>query len=328
MLKKRRVKVIGNVEHHGNIPEPQGHLLWLVDKCPFWAAIIVLFAFIAIEMMGFACLYSIISSSSFSESLNYSLFSALGETVAESTHNSLLINRIISFQSILTNVIISFFMAIVLYKLININLILVIMEDHVVFDPTSGTLRLRIVNSSKFDISNARINATFRIYMPNSGRHANAKLKLKIDNINILRPYIAWNIATKPFLPTCKNDAQLDIDRYDVDRIYEFVPDLLNEKYRTHDSEEDKCLDYRNLDVTITVKSPLFGTDWVYQKSFTAADFVCGKIISLYPHGSERTADWSHWGQYDDMSESYCKECVFSEHCSIIKKSQRRATIN
>ena len=65
----------------------------------------------------------------------YSLFSALGEKVAASVPKSMSINRLISVQSILTNCIISFYMALVLYKLINIRPELIKMEEHVVFDP-------------------------------------------------------------------------------------------------------------------------------------------------------------------------------------------------
>lgn len=324
-------KEIDNIRHYSfkKMPKTQGNLLWLVERCPLWLAFIMPFIFIAIEILGFACLYMAISSSSFSDGLNYSLFSTLGETVTASVQNSVLINRIISGQLILTNSLISFSMAIVLYKLINIRPELIKMENHLVFDPVSGTLRLRIVNSSKFCLTNAHVDAYFRIHIPNSNRHANAKLQLKVDNMNLLRPYTTWNIATKPFLPDYgSSSTQLDIKRYDKDRIYEFIPDLLNEKYHSDNVGDAKNADYINLNITITIKSPLFGADWVYHKSFRAIDFVCGQLVSLDRHiPNTESIDWSNWEAYDDMSESYCEKCHFRDHCSITKRTQRHTTI-
>lgn len=197
------------------------------------------------------------------------------------------------------------------------------MEDHLVFDPVSGTLRLRIVNRSKFKLINVHIDAYFRIHIPKGGRHANARLKLKIDTMNILHPYTVWNIATKPFLPQNEDGAKLDIKRFDGDRVYEFIPDLLNEIYRSDDTEIAKKVDYNNLNITITIKSPLFGTDWIYNRTYKTKDFVCGKLISVDPHISGKNiTDWSNWGKYDDMSKSYCKKCIFSNACGIIKKNQ------
>lgn len=329
MFHIHKVRIIDGVEHHGDVPKPQGRMLKLVDKCPLWLSFLALFILLALEMLGFAGVYCVISSASFEKGLNYSLFSVLGETVGGWVKNSVIINRIISAQSILTNCLISFYMAIVLYKLINAKPMLIKMEDHVVFDPTSGTLRLRIVNSSNFDITNVRINASFRLHIPNSGRHATTNLRLKRDTIDVLRPYVAWFIATKPFIPESADMAQLDIERYDGDRVHGFIPDMLNECYRSDDPELAKRLDYRNLDVTFTVKSPLFGTDWVYQKSFSAKDFVCGKPISLDPHmPGKAVMDWSKWGQYRDMSEGHCRSCVFAGHCGIIKMRQRHTLIN
>lgn len=329
MSNKHKVKEIDGVEHHGEIPKPQGCWLWFIDQCPLWGSIIILFIIIAIEILGFAGLYCMISSSSIKESFDYSLFSALGSTVSASVQNSSILNRIIPVQSILTSCIISLYMAIVLYKLINVKPTLIKMEDHVVFDPDNGTLRLRIVNSSKFDITNVRIKAHFRIYVPGSGRHATADLQLKRDNINVLRPYVAWNIATKPFHPEDEKDACLDIKRYDRDRVYEFIPDLLQEQYRSDDPEIAKRWDYRNLDVTITIKSPLFGADWVYQKSFLAKDFVCGQLVSVENTISGKIIyDWSSWEQYEDMSKSHCSECCFAKHCNIMKRPQRHTLIS
>lgn len=329
MNKRDKGKVIGGVKHIGNIPKSQGYLLWFVNKCPLWSMFILVFIFIAIEMFVFACLYSVISTASFKECLDYSIFSVLGETVENSVKNSLVINRIISFQLIFINCTISFFMAIVVYKLISIKPVLIKMEDHVVFDPTSGTLRLRVTNLSKFNLTNIHIDANFRIHIPNSGRHANAKLLLKTDTMNFLLPYTFWNIATKPFLPQSKDDAQLDIKRYDSDRIYEFIPDLLNEKYRSDDEELAKKTDYRNLNVIVTMKAPLFGTDWVYHKSYTAEDFVCGKIISVDPRKpGELIVDWSQWEKYEDMSGDYCDKCAFAGYCGIVKRSKEYKTIN
>lgn len=129
-------------------------------------------------------------------------------------------------------------------------------------------------------------------------------------------------------MPESEEKAQLDIKRFDEDRVYEFLPDLLSECYRSDDPELAKRLDYRNLDVTFTVKSPLFGTDWVYQKSFFTRDFVCGKLISLdLDIPGKSVTDWSKWGQYDDMSDVHCKSCVFSRHCGIVKKHQRHMFI-
>lgn len=216
-----------------------------------------------------------------------------------------------------------------LYKLINIKPELLKTEDHLVFDPTSGTLRLRVTNSSKFELTNIHVDATFRIHIPNSGRHAHARLQLKTDTMNILYPYTLWNIATKPFSPEDGDKPQLDINKYDSDRTYKFIPDLLSEKYRSDDEKRAKKWDYNSLNVTITIKSPFYGTDWAYHRSFKVEDFVCGKLISVDPHeeGKEIT-DWSRWGQYEDMSESYCENCTFVGHCGIIKKSQRYSTIN
>lgn len=329
MFDIHRAKVIDGIEHRGDVPRPRGRLLELVDRCPLWLSILVLFVLIALEMLGFAVLYHLISESSIEDCLDYSLFSALGETVPGRVKNAVIIDRIIPVQSIMTNCLISFCMAIVLYKLINARPMLIKIENHVVFDPTTGTLRLRIVNSSNFTITNVRVNASFRLHIPNGGRHATANLRLKRDTVDIFRPYVVWNVATKPFVPGSEDAARLDIERYDKDRIYEFIPDMLNEGYRSDDPELAKRLDYRNLDVTFTVKSPLFGTDWVYQKSFSAKDFVCGKLISLDPHTpGKEIMDWSNWGRYDDMSESYCKSCVFAGHCGIVKKHQRHTLIN
>lgn len=318
---EEKIKVIDGVEHRGDMPKPQGMLLWLVCKCPLWSIVIMLFVFIAMEMLGFACLYKAVSLSSFIDCLNYSFFSILGETVADSVRNSMSINYIISFQVILTNCSISFFTAIFLYKLINIKPELIKMEDHLVFDPESGTLRLRITNTSRFTLTNVRIDASIRIHLPGKRRHANAKLRLKVKDINPFKPYEVWNIATKPFRPENTEETKLNVERYDSDREYEFIPDLLSEKYRSDDAEKAKRTDYNNLNLTITIKSPLFGNDLIYQKDFKAEDFVCGTLISLDPHEPDKNiTKWSNWEKYKEVSESYCKECIFTEHCGIIKK--------
>ncbi len=104
---------------------------------------------------------------------------------------------------------------------------------------------------------------------------------------------------------------------------------MLNEKYRSDDNEEAKSWDYNNLNVIITLKSPLFGNDWIYHKSFKTSDFVCGQIISVNPHEQgKKITDWSNWGKYNDLSEIYCKECAFVDYCGIIKRNQRYITIN
>lgn len=329
MFMQKMYKTIDNISHRGKVPNPQGQWLWLVDKCPFWGSFVVLLIVFCMETFGFAWLYSAISSLSIMECFNYSLFSVLGKTVTSSIRNASIINQLIAVQLVLTNCIVSFYMAIVLYKLMNIKPKLIQMENHVVFDPTTGTLRLRIANVSRFIITNAHVDATIRIHVPKGGRHATADLKIKRSDINSFRPYSAWNIASKPFHPENENDAFLNIKRFDEERVYEFIPDLLQEKYRSDDPEIAKNLDYRNLDITISVKSPVFGADWVYQKSFYAKDFVCGKLISLDPHvPGKNMTDWSNWESYDDMSESYCVKCPFDGHCGIVKKNQKYAVIN
>lgn len=316
--------MIQGVEHHGNIPKTRGRLLKFIDSCSFWLMSIMLFCSIAIEIVFFALLYKTISMSSFAENLNYSLFSLIGEKAAASVQNSSVVNRIIPIQSVLTECIISFFMAIALYKLINLKPELIKMEDHLVFDPITGTLRLRTANISKFELTNVRIDASFRIHIPNEGRHANAKLELKTDNMSILHPYTAWNIATKPFSEKDGDKPQLDIKKYDGERIYKFIPDMLSKEFRSDDKQIAERLDYNNLNVIITIKSPLFGADWVYCKSFSAEDFVCGKLVSLDPGiPGKIITNWSNWEEYEDMSESYCEDCNFKEHCGIIKKSRR-----
>lgn len=97
-----------------------------------------------------------------------------------------------------------------------------------------------MANISRFQLTHVRVYATFRIHMLGRGRHANARLKLKSDNLNVFGPYVPWNIATKPFLPERREKAQLDLDRFDKERLYEFIPDLLNEKYRSDDEEKAK----------------------------------------------------------------------------------------
>lgn len=329
MLNKRnrKAKIIDGNEHIGEIPKEKGLLSRYVVNYPLWVMILLLIIFIFVEMLGFAYLYSVISSSSFMDSLDYSLFSALGEKVPTSIKNATLINRLISVQSILTNCIISFYMALVLYKLISIKPKLIKMEKHVIFDPKTGTLRLRVANVSRFYLTNVRVNTNFRIYLRGGGRYANAKLKLKTDTMSLFCPYTAWNIATKPFLPKDENETQLDISRYDSERLYEFIPDLLNKEYCPADEEPADKIDFRKLDVIITIKSPLFGVEWDYCKSFFAKDFVCGEIISLIRKGSGVT-DWSNWEEYKDKSENYCEKCAFAGHCSIIKMSQKYKTIN
>lgn len=324
MSNKKKIKVIGDVEHHGNMPKQQGKLLWFLCGHSLLLLIFMLFGLIVIEILGFACLYKTVSLLPFTDCFKYSIFSVLGETVADSVQNSLLINYIIAFQVIFTNCTISFFIPIVLYKLINIQPELIKMEDHVVFEPETGTLKWRIANVSKFTFTKVHIDANFRIHLPGKKRHANAELPLKVNDINSMRPYKAWNIATKPFRPEHKEEAALDVDRYDRERIYEFVPDLLSEKYRSDEPEKARRSDYNNLNMTVTIKAPLFGNEWVYAKSFKAEDFVCGQYISLDPHISgKNVTDWSNWEVYDDMSGNYCKECIFEEHCGIIKTSQK-----
>lgn len=41
------------------------------------------------------------------------------------------------------------------------------------------------------------------------------------------------------------------------DGIYEFIPDLPNEKYQSDDEKLAKRTDFRNLDVIVTIKAPL-----------------------------------------------------------------------
>ena len=327
MFKNKKANIIDGVEHQGNIPKERGRLLRYIDERSLGFVFFILICFIVIEMAVFFLLY-LIFSASVADSINYSIFSVLGGTAEPSVQSAMGINILISIQSIVTNCVISFFMAIVLYKLISIEPELIKMEDHVVFDPETGTLRLRVANASKFTITNAHVVANFRIYIPGSNRHANAKLQLKTDDMVLFRPYVVWTIATKPFNKDGGDDVKLDIDNYDRDRVYKFIPDLLNEKYRSDNEEIAKKTDYRNLDVVITIKSPLFGTDWVYKKSFTAQQFVCGQLKKIEYHDSgEIVSNWSNWGMYDDMSGKYCNECIFAEHCSIIKRNLRDATI-
>lgn len=325
MSKRDSVEIINNVEHRNNIFKEQGKIYKFIEKCPLAIIIFIPLIFILMEMVVFALLYMVLSSSSFGDSFNYSILSVLGEKVDTSIKNAIWINRMISIQLIITNCTISFFMAVVLYKFMSIKPKLIKVEDHLVFDPSSGTLRLRIVNVSRFKLKNVYINAYFRIHIPESGRHAWAKLNLKIDNIVCLEPYTPWNIATKPFIENSKprSDVQLDINKYDRERICDFIPDMLNEKYRSDDMEVAKRCDYTNLHITITYKSPLFDTDRVHYEEFKTEDFVCGQLNRIEIHDSGKVImDWSKWGQYDDMSESYCKDCVFANNCSIIKKEK------
>lgn len=329
MSTRDNVKIMNGVEHRNNTFKEQGKIHKFIEKCPLGVIIFTPLVFIFIEMVIFAFLYMGLSSSSFGNCINYSILSVLGEMVDTSIQNAFWINRMISIQSILTNCIISFFMAVVLYKIMSIKPKLIKVEDHLVFDPCSGTLRLRIVNVSGFRLKNVYINAYFRVHIPESGRNAWAKLNLKIDNIVCLEPYTPWNIATKPFIENAKpkSDVQLDISKYDRDRICDFIPDMLNEKYRSDDIEVAKRCDYVNIHLTITYKSPLFDTDRVHHEEFKTKDFVCGKLNCIESHDSGKIImDWSKWGQYDDMSETYCNKCSFVNNCSIIKKKKRTIT--
>ena len=195
----KKDKIINGVEHQNNTFKEQGKIYKFIEKCPLGVIIFLPLLFILIEMVVFAFLYMGLSSSSFGNSFSYSMFSSLGEMVDTSVKNAFWINRIISIQLIITNCIISFFMAVVLYKFMSIKPKLIKVEDHLVFDPSSGTLRLRIVNVSRFKLKNVYIKAYFRLHIPESNRHAWAKLNLKIDEIVCLEPYKPWNIATKPF---------------------------------------------------------------------------------------------------------------------------------
>lgn len=331
MSKRDRVKIINGVEHRNNTFKEQGKIHKFIEKCPLGVIFFIPLIFILIEMVVFAFLYMVLSSASFGSSFNYSFFSVLGEMVDTSIKNALWINRVISIQSVLTNCIISFFMAVVLYKIMSIKPKFIKVEDRLVFDPGSGTLRLRIVNVSKFKLKNVYINEYFRLHMPERGRHAWAKLNLKIDNIVCLEPYKPWNIATKPIIEDSKpiGDVQLNIDKYDRNRICDFIPDMLNEKYRSDDIKVASSCDYINLHITITYKSPLFDTDRVQHKEFKTNDFVCGQLKRIEQHEEGKIImDWSAWGQYFDMSEKYCEDCLFSKHCSIIKKNKDDATIS
>lgn len=326
--KKNKNKKIGDALHSGNVPKPQGKWLYYIDRCPLWLAFVILFTVIFMEILVFACIYMAIASVSFTEGMNYSFFSTLGEMATESTLHSVVINRIISFQSILTSCIISFFMAIILYKLINTKPVLLKVEDHLVFDCTTGTLRLRVANISKFELINVHVDAYFRIHIPEGGRHATTRLHLKTEELSYLAPYMVWNIATKPFLPKDKNSAALDVSKYDSDRVCEFIPDLLNEKYRSDDEKKAKNQDYKNLHIIFTVKSPFFNTDWTYHKSFSARDFVCGKLVSLNSCiDGKSTTDWSKWNKYIGASDSDCEKCIFAGHCGIIKNAQRYSVV-
>lgn len=327
---KNKIEIIDGIEQRNNIFKQQGKTLKFIDDHSLWMIIIILFVSLAVEMLIFACIYAVISWSPFWDGLDYSFLSTLGETAAEPVRNSTWVNWIIALQSVITDCIIAFFMAIVLYKLISIRPELIKMEDHVVFDPTTGTLRLRVANVSKFVLVNAHVIANFRIYIPESNRHANARLKLKTEDMVVFERYTAWNIATKPFQPEDGDSTRLDISKFDKDREYKFIPELLKEEYRSDNRRVARKTDYRNLDVVITIKSPLFGTDWVYYKSFTAKDFVCGKLVSIEDHGSGKIImDWSGWGKYEDYIEkNYCEKCVFKEHCGIINKNEGQKTIN
>lgn len=322
-LKKDEDEIIDGIVHQNNTFKEQGKIYKFIEKCPLWVIILFPLLFILIEMVVFAFVYMRLSSSSFGNSFNYSIFSTLGEMVDTSVKNAVWINRIISIQLIITNCIISFFMAVVLYKFMSIKPNLIKVEDHLVFDPSSGTLRLRIVNVSRFKLKNVYIKAYFRLHIPESGRHAWAKLNLKIDEIVCLEPYIPWNIATKPFIENSepRGETQLDIGKYDRERICDFIPDMLNEKYRSDDIEVAKRCDYINLHLTITYKSPLFDTDRVHYEEFKTEDFYCGQLKGIEKHESGKVImDWSNWGEYDDQSESHCKGCFFEGNCSIIKK--------
>ena len=321
----KKDKIINGVEHQNNTFKEQGKIYKFIEKCPLGVIIFLPLLFILIEMVVFAFLYMGLSSSSFGNSFSYSMFSSLGEMVDTSVKKAFWINRIISIQLIITNCIISFFMAVVLYKFMSIKPKLIKVEDHLVFDPSSGTLRLRIVNVSRFKLKNVYIKAYFRLHIPESNRHAWAKLNLKIDEIVCLEPYKPWNIATKPFKENSelRGETKLDIGKYDRERICDFIPDMLNEKYRSDDIELAKSSDYINLHITITYKSPLFDTDRVHHEEFMTKDFCCGQLKSIERHKSGETImNWSNWGQYDDQSESHCKGCSFEKNCSIIKKEK------
>lgn len=71
MFNIHRAKVIDGIEHRGDVPRPRGRLLELVDRCPLWLSILVLFVLIALEMLGFAVLYHLISESSIEDYLDY-----------------------------------------------------------------------------------------------------------------------------------------------------------------------------------------------------------------------------------------------------------------
>lgn len=70
-----------------------------------------------------------------------------------------------------------------------------------------------------------------------------------------------------------------------------------------------------------TIRSPLFGSEWVYSKSYKAEQFVCGRVKNIEDNKSEKKTffDWSNWEQYDDKFN--CETCAYVNHCSIIKKS-------
>lgn len=292
-------------------PKLKGSIYTIIIKIKF-------IKFILLFILGYiflAFIFSIIyykggftSAISFYDNLYFSVMTQTTMSYGEFIPKTIFGRLTVSIQAITGILYTSIFIAILLYKLINVSTDIIEFEKYAVFTPGQGTLRIRAINFFKLPIIDVNVKIYFRIWHDKLKSFSTYDICLKNNTIPFMDTKKSWNFTSKPF----NLDKQVpNIEDLDSSRKIVFHPKYMNKKYIPKNAA-DKTL----LTIHIKGEIPLFGKTIHFFKSYKNDEILCGRYADISLDTSE--IKWENFGIIIESSLQDCENCEFNTDCGII----------
>lgn len=295
-------------------PRSKGAFHSFFIKAPVFVIILLVVMFYCLLAVIFSKIYITLGlTNDFIESFIYSFYV---QTTLGSNSASLTINNAVHIASIIQVTIsifyTSIFIAIFIYKLINITPQIIMFEKRAVFSPNDNTLRIRIVNRSKFSLVDVKVYMILHVWIEEAERFATIDINLKRNFIHQISPYTPWNIATKPIDSL---SGEIDLKSMDISRKADFHPNLVNLDLTNKNIDNEEYLV-----LLISSQLPVFSINMHFKKSYKINEIVCGKYRYIITSDME---NWGNWGRIDYSNDEQCRNCLLRNSCELKSNNKR-----
>lgn len=220
------------------------------------------------------------------------------------------IRFLILFQSFFGTFFFSFFMGIIIYKLINSSKKLLFFENKIVFYPVEGSFRARVMNISKVNLVNVKVNFYMRIWNKNKKKFTTFDINLKRQIIPVMETKIPWFIVSNPN-SSYENLSSIQSDK---DRKINFHPAYTQFPKK---AKRNETWIYTLLSGYI----PNINVCFSELKKFKIDDFICGEFIKVNKIPGQY--NYSNLSKTKPIKSSYCINCDYRNCCCISNKTKK-----